>query len=199
MRLPPLRFSGKLPTLERAGTKKNNRPLSSARTPARTFKISHISPDIRVQCIHDHLAVSGAGDLDTSVDEARGGTGAFPCGIVADVLGLGEEGGQGTVVELGLAQLASLQEALPRGIERPVQQRQESQRLGGQDLLLVLRDGAEDADALEDGIDGGHGERSSQIHVSLRLRRGRVSFVGDRSAYRNGYQILLLSGSEVSL
>ena len=122
-----------------------------------TLKISHVGPDIGVQGVDDHLAVGRARDLDAAVDEARGGGGALPCRVVADVLGLGQEVGEGALVQLGLADLAALEEGLAGWVEGALEQGEEGQGLRGQDLALRLLDRAEDGDALEDGLVAGHG------------------------------------------
>lgn len=124
--------------------------------PKLTLEISHVGPDIGVQGVDHHLAVGGARDLDAAVDEARGGRRALPCGVLADVLGLGEEVGERALVELGLADLAALEEGLAGAVEGALQEGEEGEGLGGQDLALRLLDGAEDADALEDGLAAGH-------------------------------------------
>lgn len=70
---------------------------------------------------------------------------------------LGEEVGQDAAVELGLAQLAALQEVLARRVEGALEEGEEGQGLRRQDLALRLLHGAEDGDALEDVVGGSHG------------------------------------------
>lgn len=72
------------------------------------------------------------------------------------MLGLGEEVGQYAAVDLGLTELAALEQALAGGIERAVQQSEESKGLGSQDLAMRLVNLAEDGYALEDGVCVGH-------------------------------------------
>jgi hypothetical protein len=122
-----------------------------------TFEIGHVSPHISIQGIDDHLAVRRARDLDAAVDQARGRRRAFPCWVIADVLGLWQKVREGALVELSLAEPAALEEGLAGRVERALQQREESKGLGRQDLALRLLDGAEDVDALKDGLVAGHG------------------------------------------
>lgn len=128
----------------------------------RTFEIGHICPHVRVQCIHDHLPVRRPRDLDPPVNQAGRRWGTLPGGIVADVLGLGQEVWEGALVELGLADLAALQQLLASVVERTVQQGKESEGLRSKDLAMLLLDGAEDVDALEDGVGRCHGSVSPE-------------------------------------
>lgn len=122
-----------------------------------TLKIGHISPHVRVERVDHHLPVRRARDLDAAVHEARGGRRALPRGVLADVPGLWQEVGQGTLVELGLAELSPLEEVLACGVEGAVEEGDEGEGLGRQDLLVLLLDGAEHTDALEDVFHGSHG------------------------------------------
>lgn len=81
------------------------------------LEIGHISPDVGVVGIDHHLSVGGAGDLNSAVDKTGGGGGASPSSILTDVLGLGEEIGEDATVDLGLADLSSLEQVLSGGIE----------------------------------------------------------------------------------
>lgn len=146
-----------------------------------TLEIRHVGVDIRVERVDNHLAVGRAGNLDAAVDKAGGGRRALPGGILADVLGLGEEVGQDAAVQLGLAELAALEEGLAGAVEGAVQEGQEGQGLGRQDLLVRLVDLAEDGDALEDGLLRRHCGRVFLVGgvcvcvvVMERCRRGRV-------------------------
>lgn len=121
-----------------------------------TLEIGHVSVDVGVQSVDHHLAVGGAGDLDAAVDQARGRGSSLPCGVLTDVLGLGEEIGQNTPVKLGLADLAALEEGLASVIEGAVQEGEEGEGLGGEDLAVDLVDLAKDGDALKDGFGRGH-------------------------------------------
>lgn len=121
-----------------------------------TLEIGHVSVDVGVQGVNDHLAVGGAGDLDAAVDQTRGRGSSLPCGVLTDVLGLGEEVGQNTPVKLGLANLAALEEGLASVVEGAVQEGEEGEGLGGEDLAVDIVDLAEDGDALEDGVGGSH-------------------------------------------
>lgn len=120
-----------------------------------TLKIGHVGPDISIQRIDNHLSVRRARNLNASIDESRGRRSALPGGIVADVLCLGEEIGQDAAVELGLANLAALEQRLASGVEGAVEESEECESLRGEDLFVLRLDSAEDGDALEDSV--GHG------------------------------------------
>ena len=121
-----------------------------------TLQISHIRPDVRIQRVHHHLAVRGAGDLDAAIYQARGGLGPPPGIVLADVLGLGQEIGQLAAVKLGLAQDAALEQVFAGGIEGAMQEGKEGNGIAGEDLAVGLGDRPGDGDALDDGVGGGH-------------------------------------------
>ncbi|KAI6775412.1 hypothetical protein HG530_002170 [Fusarium avenaceum] len=123
-----------------------------------TLEIGHVSIDIRVERVHNHLPVSGAGDLNTAVHQTRSRSGTFPCGVLADVLGLREEVRKNTAVKLSLASLATLKEDLTALVERAVQEGEKGEGLGGEDLAVDVVDFARDGHALEDGFDRSHCE-----------------------------------------
>lgn len=125
---------------------------------AGVLEIGHVSVDIGVESVDDHLAVGGTGDLDAAVDETGSGRRTLPCGVLTDVLGLGEEVGEDTAVDLGLAELTALEEVLASLVEGTVEEGDEGESLGSQDLPLVLLNGAADGDALEKSLDGSHCE-----------------------------------------
>lgn len=131
-----------------------------------TLEIGHIRPHIRVQRIYDHLPVGRTGDLDPPVHQTGRRWGPLPGGIVADVLGLGQEVWEGALVKLGLADLAAFQQLLASVVERAVQQGKEGEGLWCQDLAVLLFDGSEDVDALEDGLGRCHGSvRCMEVDV----------------------------------
>jgi hypothetical protein len=68
------------------------------------------------------------------------------------VCGLGKEIREYASVNLGLASHAALEKLLATGVERSVEEGQEGEGLGCEDLLVLLLDLARDLDALEDGI-----------------------------------------------
>ena len=115
-----------------------------------TLKVGHVSPDIGVQGVDNHLPVGWSSDLNPAVYKTRGGFGAPPYGIVTDVLGLGEEVEQVAFVELCLADDTPLQECLASAIECAVEQRKEDCGVLGQDLAGLRVQGAEDLDVRED-------------------------------------------------
>lgn len=131
-------------------------PTKSEEEKGLTLEISHVGPDIRVQGVDDHLAVGGTGDLNTAVDETGSGRGALPGVILTDVLGLGEEVGQMTLVDLGLAVNSTLQESFAGRVEGAVQDGEEGTGILGEDLAGLLGDGAQDGDILHLGIDLTH-------------------------------------------
>jgi hypothetical protein len=72
------------------------------------------------------------------------------------VLGLGEEVRELAAVELSLADLAALEQGFPGRVEGAVEEGEEGEGVGGQDLAVRLVDLAENVDALEDGFGVGH-------------------------------------------
>ena len=123
---------------------------------AGVLEVGHVGVDIGVESVDDHLAVGGTGDLNAAVDKTGSGRRTLPCGVLTDVLGLGEEVGEDTAVDLGLADLAALEEVLAGLVEGTVKEGDEGESLGSQDLPLVLLNGAADGDALEKSLDGSH-------------------------------------------
>lgn len=94
----------------------------------------------RRACVHapdDHLPRDGAGDLDAPVLEAGLGRGTLPGGVIADVLRLFEKVGECAGVELGLLELAAVEERLAGRVEVAVQDGEELERGGGEDLLVA--------------------------------------------------------------
>jgi hypothetical protein len=70
------------------------------------------------------------------------------------VLGVGKEVEGGALVELGLADLATLEQSLAAGIEGAVEDGEEDGGFLAQDLLALRVEAAEDVDILEDlGLD----------------------------------------------
>lgn len=121
-----------------------------------TLKVGHVRPDVRVQGIDDHLAVGWAGDLNPAVDQARSWRGTLPCSVLSDVLRLGKEVRQHAAVQLALADDAALEQGLAGGIERAVQQGEEGEGIGGQDLALGILDVTQHINTLEDRFGGRH-------------------------------------------
>ena len=87
--------------------------------------------------LDDHLAVDRARDLDAAVLEAGHGPRALPGRVVADVLGLGEEVGEGAGIELGLEELAAVEELLAGRVERAVQDGEELEGSGREEVLVA--------------------------------------------------------------
>ena len=119
-----------------------------------TLKVGHVSPDLRVQGIDHHLPVDRAGNLQSSVLKTRSRRWTPPCVVLTDVLGVGKEVEGGALVELGLADLATLEQSLAAGIEGAVEDGEEDGGFLAQDLLALRVEAAEDVDILEDlGLD----------------------------------------------
>lgn len=116
------------------------------------LKVSHVGPDVGVQGVDDHLSVSGAGDLDSSINQTGGGGGTLPSGVISDVLGLGEEVGELAGIDSGLSSDSSSKELVSSGIEGSVQGGDESQSLLGEDVLGVGGDVSPDLNTLENGV-----------------------------------------------
>jgi hypothetical protein len=123
----------------------------------RTLEVGHVCPDIRVQRVDDHLAICRASDLDAPIDQAGRWWCAFPCLVLADVLGLWEKVEQVALVELSLSDHTSLKESLPALVECAVEQGEEDGSILAEDVTLVVLQLAEDIDLAEDGFRvGGH-------------------------------------------
>ena len=137
------------------------------------LKVGHVGPDVGVEGVDDHLAVRGAGDLDAAVAETRSRGRTLPCGVLTDVLGLGEEVGENSLVQLSLANLAALKELLARLVEGAVQKSDKGKSLGSQDLPLVILHLARDGHALEKRLDGSHCVICDYLFISETQLSGR--------------------------
>jgi hypothetical protein len=115
----------------------------------RVLEIRHISPDIRIQSIDDHLAVRGTSNLHTTVNQTGSGRSTLPGVIFTNVLGLGEEVRQMALVNLGLAIDTALQEGFPGRVEGAVEDSEESAGFLGEDLAMLVVHGAQDGDILK--------------------------------------------------
>lgn len=132
---------------------------------ARVLKVSHVGPDVRVERVHDHLAVGRAGDLDAAVDQTGSWGSALPCVILSDVLGLGEEVEQVALVNLGLAVDTALQEGLAGRVEGTVEDGEESTSILGEDLAGIIIESSEDGDVLELSVDVNHFESLARCSI----------------------------------
>jgi hypothetical protein len=137
-----------------------------------TLKVGHVGPDVRVQGVDDHLAVSGSSDLNTTVDHSGSRVGSPPGRVLTDVLGLGEEVRENSLVNLSLTQDTALEELLAGRVEGSVESGQESTCLLGEDLGGGLADGSKDLDVLEESVDLGRHCDGVYMYV---LRVSRVS------------------------
>src|ERR1700753_2691525 len=116
----------------------------------RTFKIRHVCPHVRIQCVYDHLPVGWACDLHSSVDEARGWWCTFPSIVLTDVLCLRQEVWQVAFVQLSLPHHASLEEGFAGGIESSVKERKEYGGVLAEDFLLRVVQRAKHVDVAKD-------------------------------------------------
>ena len=141
-----------------------------------TLEIGHVRPHIAVQCIDNHLPVRGASDLDPAVDQARSGRCTLPCGIITNVLGLGEEIREDALVNLGLAIVSPFEQGLASGVERTLEEGKKREGRRSKDLAMSLADVAEDGDAREDSV------RSSHFVEVRRLRfEGKTTVLRSRN------------------
>jgi hypothetical protein len=114
----------------------------------RTFKVSHICPDVRVQGIDNHLAICRPSNLYTPVNEAWCWWCALPCIILADLLGLWKEVEEIALVELGLPGYSSLEQRLPALVECAVEECQKDARVLAEDVTVLVVEVSEDVDLL---------------------------------------------------
>lgn len=117
-----------------------------------TLKVGHICPDIRVQGVNDHLAVSRASDLDAPIDKARRGWSAPPSIILSDVLGLREEVKEISLVELSLTNYSSLKQRFPALVKCAVKEGKEDTGVLAEDMTVLVGEVAEDVDLAQNAI-----------------------------------------------
>lgn len=101
-----------------------------------TLKVGHVSVNIRVQCIDNHLAVSWTSDLNSAVNKTWRWWCCSPRSIVSDVLGLWKEVWENALVELCLSDNTALEKLLSSGVERSVEEGKEGDGVSGEDLLV---------------------------------------------------------------
>lgn len=120
-----------------------------------TLKVCHVCPDVRVQCVDDHLSVRRTCDLKSSVHQTWCGWCRSPCIVLADVCSLREEVKLDALVKLRLANLATLEECLAAGIESAVEDSKEDGSFLGEDLTSLIVKLPKNVDVLKDllGID----------------------------------------------
>jgi hypothetical protein len=144
-----------------------------------TLEISHVCPDIGVECVDDHLAVCRSCDLYSAVDETGGWWCSLPCWVLADVLGLGEEIEEVALVELSLTQHSPLQKLLSAVVECAVEKSKEDSSIFAEDVTVGVVQLAEDVNLAENGISAGcHCDNVSnwdlcimQLRMGSRYRR----------------------------
>ena len=138
----------------------------------RILAVRHEHACARVERIDDHLAIGRAGDLDATVGEVRGRNGDPPV-AVAHCAGLGQEIGQLTGVDLGLARHPPCEQLRHPRAKSAREIGHEAQRTVGQNLRVfrthVPRDGA-----ARRQIERG---RCTQVRTLVEMCRGRESFV----------------------
>ena len=120
-----------------------------------TFKIGHISPHIRIQCVYNHLAIGWTCDLHPSVHQAGCGGSTLPCVIFSDVFGLREEVEEIALVELRLPDFPAFKEGFPGSIEGAMEEGEEDGGVLGEDLASLVVQRSKDRDILEDSISVG--------------------------------------------
>lgn len=121
-----------------------------------TFKVGHISPNVAIESVDDHLSVCRSGDLYSSVDKTRSGWCSSPCLVVSNVLGLWKEVGDNTLVELLLSDGSTLKQRFSCAVEGSVEESDEAGSFGSKDLLLGFSDIAENGDALVELFKSSH-------------------------------------------
>lgn len=122
-------------------------------------------PVLNQHALDDHLSVDGARDLDPPVLETLHRLGSLPARVLANVGRLGGKVGQSARIEVGLLERALVQKALARRVEVAVQDREERERGGRDDLRVRALDLA----------CGGTGGRASAIAPGGCLRAGASS------------------------
>lgn len=114
-----------------------------------TLEVGHISPHIRVQGVNNHLPVGRASDLYSTVHKTWSWWCTLPGIVVTDVLGLWEEVESVALVELGLADHATLEESFPRAVEGAVEHSKENSSVLGEDLAGLVAERTKDLDVLQ--------------------------------------------------
>ncbi len=99
----------------------------------RVFEVGHEAFDGRIQRVDDHLAIDRTGDLDAAVLQVGGDFGDPPV-VGANGRGLGEEVRDHPVIERLLPQNARLEQLEATRIETLLQNGQQRQCIGVQDL-----------------------------------------------------------------
>ncbi len=119
--------------------------------PERGVRVLEVGqPDVRagVERVDGHLPLGGPGDLHPAVHQARRGRGHPPEGVVPDMPGLGQEVERATGGQVPLAGRAGGQQICPLAAELPLEQADQVQRVGGEDLIEPVPGRAHDLDAL---------------------------------------------------
>jgi hypothetical protein len=155
-----------------------------------TFEIGHICPDIGVQCVHHHLAICRAGNLDAPVNQAGRWGCTLPCVVLADVLGLWKEVKKVALVELGLSDHASLEKSFPALVECAVQKGKENSSIFAKNVTVLVVELTEDVDLAENsvGISCHYevGVRSYTIGRSLKVQEVKDAMRYGRGEGRGG-------------
>jgi hypothetical protein len=86
-----------------------NKQMISYTSTLHTLKIGHVSPDIRVQGINNHLSVDWTCDLDTSVLQTWPWSSSLPCITLPNVCGFREKVWKNTPIEFCLTSYTFLQ------------------------------------------------------------------------------------------
>lgn len=105
--------------------------------------VGRVSPKQRegqvagANALDDHFPVRGTGNLNPPVLKSRHRPRTLPRRIVPDVLGLLEEVRKSTRVELSLEELATVQERFAGRVEVAVEDGEELEGGGGEDLSVT--------------------------------------------------------------
>jgi len=117
-----------------------------------TFKIGHVCPNVRVQGIDDHFAISRACDLDAPIDETRGWWCALPRIVLTNMLGLWKEVEEVSLVELSLADYSSLQKRFPALVECAVEEGKEDTGVLAEDVPVLIIEVSENVDLAQNTV-----------------------------------------------
>lgn len=113
-----------------------------------TFKIGHVSPNVRVESVDDHFPVRGSGYLNSAIHQTRRWLSAPPVLVVANVLSLREEIWQVSVICVDLTLLAELEKVLAGRLETAMQDCKEVDGFLGEDSARGFVAGAKDGDTV---------------------------------------------------
>lgn len=141
-----------------------------------TLEIGHVSPHIRIQGVDNHLAVGGTSDLHSPINKTWSWWCAFPCVIVANVLGLWEEVKKVALIKLSLTNHSSLEETFPALVKCAVEEGKEDSGIFAENVTVGVVQLTKDVHLAENTIwVGCHGEvcSLSGLIVGMFKRQGK--------------------------